>query len=74
MALLQPYQATYLAQSIRVRDTMQFSYQRGGASLIDFLQAQQDYRSVQIGYVNLIAAFLNAGAQLNLATGQEVIP
>jgi outer membrane protein, heavy metal efflux system len=74
VTLLQPYKDTYLAQSTRVRDTMTFSYQSGGASLIDFLQAQQDYRSVQIAYVNLVAAYLNAAAQLNLAVGQEVIP
>ena len=53
VALLQPYKATYLAQSTRVRDTVQFSFQRGGAALLDFLQAQQDYRSVQVTYVNL---------------------
>jgi cobalt-zinc-cadmium efflux system outer membrane protein len=74
VALLQPYKATYLDQATRVRDTMTFSYQRGGASLLDFLQAQQDYRTVQIGYVNLVAAFLNAVNQLNLSVGQEVIP
>jgi outer membrane protein, heavy metal efflux system len=74
VALLQPYKATYLDQATRVRDIMTFSYQRGGASLLDFLQAQQDYRSVQVGYVNLVAAFLNAVNQLNLAIGQEVIP
>ena len=74
VALLQPYKTTYLDQATRVRDIMTFSYQRGGASLLDFLQAQQDYRSVQVGYVNLVAAFLNAVNQLNLAIGQEVIP
>jgi outer membrane protein, heavy metal efflux system len=73
VALLQPYKAHYLTQATRVRDTMSYSYQRGGAALIDFLQAQQDYRTVQIAYVNLVAAFLNAAAQLNLAVGQEVI-
>jgi len=74
VALLQPYKDMYLVQSTRVRDTMTFSYQSGGASLIDFLQAQQDYRSVQTSYVNLIASYLNAVNQLNLAVGQEVIP
>jgi cobalt-zinc-cadmium efflux system outer membrane protein len=74
VALLQPYKTVYLDQATRVRDTMTFSYQRGGASLLEFLQAQQEYRSVQIGYVNLTAAFLNAVNQLNLAIGQEVIP
>jgi outer membrane protein, heavy metal efflux system len=74
VALLQPFKATYLDQSTRVRDTVQFSYQGGGAALIEFLQAQQDYRAVQLAYVNLIASYLNAVNQLNLAVGQEVIP
>lgn len=74
VALLQPYRARYLDQATRVRDTMEFSYQRGGASLVDFLQSEQDYRSVQVGYVNLVAAYLNAVNQLNTAVGQEVLP
>jgi cobalt-zinc-cadmium efflux system outer membrane protein len=72
--LLKPFKATYLDQSTRVRDTVQFSYQGGGAALIEFLQAQQDFRAVQLAYVNLIASYLNAVNQLNLAVGQEVIP
>jgi outer membrane protein, heavy metal efflux system len=74
VALLQPYRDQYLARATRVRDTMTFSYQGGGASLVDFLQAQQEYRAVQVSYVNLVAAFLNAANQLNTAVGQEVIP
>ena len=74
LTLLQPYRTRYLDQATRVRDTITFSYQRGGASLIDFVQAQQEYRAVQVSFVNLIAAFLNAVNQLNLAIGREVIP
>jgi cobalt-zinc-cadmium efflux system outer membrane protein len=74
VALLQPYKDRYLGQATRVRDTVTFSYQRGGVSLVDFLQAQQEYRAVQVSYVNLIAAFLNAVNQLNLAVGREVVP
>jgi len=74
LALLQPYKDRYLDQATRVRDTVTFSYQRGGVSLVDFLQAQQEYRAVQVSYVNLIAAFLNAVNQLNFAVGREVIP
>jgi cobalt-zinc-cadmium efflux system outer membrane protein len=74
VALLQPYRDRYLDQATRVRETITFSYQRGGASLIDFLQSQQEYRAVQVSFVNLVAAFLNAVNQLNLAIGQEVIP
>jgi cobalt-zinc-cadmium efflux system outer membrane protein len=73
VALLRPYKTTYLPLAQRVRETVTASYQRGGASLLEFLQAQQDDRSVHITYVNLTAAFLNAVNQLNLAVGREVI-
>jgi cobalt-zinc-cadmium efflux system outer membrane protein len=73
VALLQPYRDQYLERATRVRDTITFSYQRGGTSLVEFFQAQQEYRAVQLSYVNLVAAFLNAANQLNEAVGQEII-
>ncbi|HEV8047947.1 MAG TPA: TolC family protein [Terriglobales bacterium] len=74
LTLLRPYKAKYLQQSVRVRDTIMFSYQHGGASLLDFLSAQSEFRSVQLNYVNLIGSYLTAAAQLNEAVGREVIP
>jgi cobalt-zinc-cadmium efflux system outer membrane protein len=71
--LLRPYKAKYLQQSVRVRDTITFSYQHGGASLLDFLNAQAEYRSVQLNYVNLVGSYLTAAAQLNMAVGREVV-
>jgi cobalt-zinc-cadmium efflux system outer membrane protein len=71
--LLKPYKTQYLKQAETVRDTVTFSYQRGGASLLDFLQAQNDYRSVQRSYLALVGSYLSAAAQLNLAVGREVI-
>jgi len=71
--LLKPYKAKYLQQSVRVRDTVYYSYQRGAASLLDFLNAESDYRAVQLNYVNLIGSYLTAAAQLNLAVGREAI-
>jgi cobalt-zinc-cadmium efflux system outer membrane protein len=62
-----------LQQATRVRNTIEFSYQRGAASLVDFLNAQADYRSVQVNYLNLVASYLDAADQLNLAVGSEVI-
>ena len=56
-----------------VRETMSFSYQHGGASLVDFLDAQRDYRQVQLAYINLMGAYLTAAGQLNMAVGREVI-
>ncbi len=71
--LLKPYKQKYLAQAVRVRDTILFSYQHGGAALLDFLNAENDYRAVQLSYVNLVGAYLTAAAQLNQAVGREVI-
>jgi cobalt-zinc-cadmium efflux system outer membrane protein len=74
LILLRPYKAKYLQQSVRVRDTIFFSYQHGGASLLDFLNVQAEYRTVQLAYVNLVGSYLSAVSQLNLAVGREVIP
>ena len=74
LALLHPYKEKYLEQAVRVRDTIAFSYQHGGASLLDFLSAQGEYRAVQLAYVNLVGSYLSAASQLNLAVGREVIP
>ncbi len=73
VTLLQPYKDHYLAQASRVRDTISFSYEHGAASLLDFLNAQADYRGVQLSYLNLVGSYLDAASQLNLAVGREVI-
>ena len=74
ITLLKPYRDKYRDEATRVRDTVTYSYQHGGASLMDFLNAQSDYRIVQTAYLQLIGSYLTAAAQLNLAVGREVIP
>jgi outer membrane protein, heavy metal efflux system len=74
LILLQPYQTKYLPQAVKVRDGITFSYQRGGASLLDFLNAQNDYRRIELSYINLVGSYLMAVNQLNLAVGREAIP
>jgi outer membrane protein, heavy metal efflux system len=73
IALLKPYKEKYNDQATRVRDTVSYAYLHGGASLMDFLNAQSDYRQVQLAYAQLLGAYLTAAAQLNLAVGREVI-
>lgn len=63
-----PRDATdYLQRATQVRDTVLFSSQHGRASLLDFIQAQQYYRRVQVNYLNLVSSYLSAAAQMNLA-------
>ena len=73
ITLLKPYKAKYNDQATRVRDTVTYSYEHGGASLMDMLNAQSDFRTVQLAYLQLIGTYLTAAGQLNLAVGREVI-
>jgi cobalt-zinc-cadmium efflux system outer membrane protein len=73
IALLKPYKEKYNDQALRVRDTVTYSYQHGNASLMDFLNAQSDFRQVQLAYAQLVGAYLTAAGQLNLAVGTETI-
>jgi len=56
-----------------VRDTVSFAYEHGGASLLDYLDAQKEYRATELNYLTLIGSYLMAVNQLNLAVGREVI-
>jgi len=74
IALLRSYKDKYLQQAAKVRDTISFAYQNGGASLLEFLSAQNDYRNIQLSYLNLVGSYMTAAGQMNLAVGKEVIP
>jgi cobalt-zinc-cadmium efflux system outer membrane protein len=73
LVLLRPYKEKYLAQAVRVRDTVTFAWERGAASLMDFLNAQSDYRQVQLAYVQLVGTYLTAAGELNLAVGTDAL-
>jgi outer membrane protein, heavy metal efflux system len=73
ITLLKSYKANYLEVASSVRDTVQFAYNRGGATLLDYLDAEKSYRDVRLAYLNLVGSFLTAGGQLNMAVGHEVI-
>ncbi len=71
--LLKPYKTEYLTTAEEVRDTVSFAYKRGGATLLDYLDAEKSYRDVHLAYLTLVGTFLTAGGQLNMAVGREVI-
>jgi cobalt-zinc-cadmium efflux system outer membrane protein len=72
--LLRPYRDKYLRLAADTRDKISFSYQNGGAALLDYLDAEKAYRDTRLAYLNLIGSYLSAAAQLNMAVGREVIP
>ena len=72
--LLRPYRDKYLKLAEDTRNKISFSYQNGGASLLDFLDAEKAYRDTRLAYLNLIGSYLTAAAQMNMAVGREVIP
>lgn len=70
--LLRPYKEKYLKLASDTRDRIAFSYQNGGASLLDFLDAEKASRDIRLAYLNLIGSYLTAAAQMNMAVGREV--
>ncbi|HYW42851.1 MAG TPA: TolC family protein [Bryobacteraceae bacterium] len=71
--LLRPYRDKYLKLAEDSRNRITFSYQNGGASLLDYLDAEKAYRDTRLAYLNLIGSYLSAAAQMNMAVGREVI-
>jgi len=72
--LVWPYRDKYLQESSSIRDKVSFSYSHGGATLLEFLDAQKSYRDTQVAYIGLVGSYWSALAQLSLAVGQEVNP
>ena len=71
--LLKPYKTKYLPLAEDTRNRISFSFQNGGASLLDFLDAEKSYRDTRLAYLNLIGSYLVASAQMNMAVGREVL-
>jgi cobalt-zinc-cadmium efflux system outer membrane protein len=71
--LLRPYKEKYLELASAVRDRMSFSYKNGGASLLDYLDAEKADRDTRLAYLNLIGSYLTAAAQMSMAVGREVL-
>ena len=71
--LLKPYKGKYLPLAEDNRNRITISFQNGGASLLDFLDAEKAYRDTRLAYLNLIGSYLTAAAQMNMAAGREVV-
>ncbi|WP_109487355.1 TolC family protein [Occallatibacter savannae] len=68
------YEKTYLGAAKESLDIEDFSFHKGGASVLDFLDAERTYRATQLAYHQQLAAYLDALAQLQSAAGLDVGP
>ncbi len=72
--VVQLYLNRYLAVSQKSRDISEYSYHRGATALLDFLDSERTYRSVQLAYRQSLAAYLLAVEQLREAVGTRSLP
>ncbi|HEV2112610.1 MAG TPA: TolC family protein [Terriglobales bacterium] len=59
----------YVKQAQDSRDISAYAYQRGAASLLDFLDAERSYRASQLGYRQALASYMQSLEQLRQAVG-----
>jgi cobalt-zinc-cadmium efflux system outer membrane protein len=72
--VVQLYTSGYLKQAQDSRDISEYAYKRGAASLLDFLDAERSYRSVQLAYRQALASYMTALEQLKEAVGTRNLP
>ena len=72
--IVQLYRTGYLDEAQQDRDISQYAYQRGAASLLDFLDAERSYRATQLAYRQALASYLLAIEQLREAVGTRNLP
>jgi cobalt-zinc-cadmium efflux system outer membrane protein len=72
--VVQLYTSGYLKQAQDSRDISEYAYKRGAASLLDFLDAERSYRSVQLAYRQALASYMTALEQLKEAVWTRNLP
>jgi cobalt-zinc-cadmium efflux system outer membrane protein len=72
--VVQLYTSGYIKQAQDSRDISEYAYRRGAASLLDFLDAERSYRSVQLAYRQALASYMTALEQLKQAVGTRNLP
>ncbi len=68
------YTSGYLKQAEDSRDISQYAYQRGAASLLDYLDAERSYRATELGYHQALAQYMLAVEQMRQAVGTRSLP
>jgi outer membrane protein, heavy metal efflux system len=72
--IVQLYRSGYLEVAEKDRDIAEYAYTRGAVSLLDFLDAERNYRATQLAYRQALASYLLALEQLRQAVGTRTLP
>jgi outer membrane protein, heavy metal efflux system len=72
--IVQLYTSGYLKQGQDSRDISNYAYKDGAATLLDLLDSERSYRSVQLGYRQALANYMLSLEQLREAVGTRSLP
>ncbi|HUL17386.1 MAG TPA: TolC family protein, partial [Terriglobales bacterium] len=72
--VVQLYESGYRKQAEDSRNISQYAFQRGAATLLDFLDAQRSYRATELAYRQALASYMSALEQLRQAVGTRSLP
>ena len=67
--IVQIYRGGTLETSKRSRDISEYAYRRGATALLDFLDAERNYRATELAYRQAVAAYATSLEQLRQAVG-----
>jgi cobalt-zinc-cadmium efflux system outer membrane protein len=69
--VVQIYRNGPLDDAKRSRDISEYAYRRGAIALLDFLNAERNYRATELAYRQAVAAYMTSLEQLRQAVGSR---
>lgn len=72
--IIRLYQGGYVDQAKESRDISEYSYKRGAASLLDYLDSERTYRANQLAFRQALASYMTALEQMRQAVGTRMLP
>jgi outer membrane protein, heavy metal efflux system len=72
--IIRLYQGGYVDQAKESKDISEYSYKRGVASLLDYLDSERTYRTNQLAYRQALAGYMTALEQMREAVGTRSLP
>jgi cobalt-zinc-cadmium efflux system outer membrane protein len=75
--VVQRYESELLERAQKVRERMELAYRKGGTTVLDFIDAQREYKSVMLDYytaaINRINAYYDLAKSLGVEPDAELI-